>query len=81
MNTTLRPTILSGLTRGARWKVSRNPGWMTSGIPACRWWYGVMLMRRGRIPVGVRGIKRDQRAAGWAQPDAITPRLYAGIAG
>lgn len=27
---------------------------------------------QGRVPVGVRGMKRDQRAAGWAKPDAIT---------
>ncbi|QLO40947.1 malonate decarboxylase holo-ACP synthase [Citrobacter freundii] len=26
----------------------------------------------GRIPVGVRGMKRDQRAAGWVNPDAVT---------
>ncbi|VFS59023.1 Phosphoribosyl-dephospho-CoA transferase [Kluyvera cryocrescens] len=26
----------------------------------------------GRIPVGVRGMKRDQRAAGWVKPIAVT---------
>lgn len=26
----------------------------------------------GRIPVGVRGMKRCQRAAGWVNPDAVT---------
>lgn len=26
----------------------------------------------GRIPVGVRGMKRDQRAAGWVKPTAVT---------
>ncbi|CBG91158.1 malonate decarboxylase holo-ACP synthase [Citrobacter rodentium] len=26
---------------------------------------------QGRIPVGVRGMKRDQRAAGWAKPDTV----------
>lgn len=26
---------------------------------------------QGRVPVGVRGMKRDQRAAGWVRPDAI----------
>lgn len=26
----------------------------------------------GRIPVGVRGMKRNQRAAGWVNPNAIT---------
>lgn len=26
----------------------------------------------GRVPVGVRGMKRSQRAAGWSDPNAIT---------
>ncbi|WP_297202707.1 malonate decarboxylase holo-ACP synthase [uncultured Pluralibacter sp.] len=30
---------------------------------------------RGDVPVGVRGIKREQRAAGWVRPDAIARRL------
>ncbi|WP_092878000.1 malonate decarboxylase holo-ACP synthase [Izhakiella capsodis] len=42
------------------------------------WHYGLpVVVRRdtdtdGRIPVGVRGMKRGQRAAGWVQAAAIT---------
>lgn len=72
MNTTLRPhdliwlnarSVLEGVTES--WV---DDVWHTR-LP--------VVVRRdvdaqGRIPVGVRGIKRDQRAAGWAQSDAIT---------
>lgn len=27
---------------------------------------------QGRVPVGIRGMRRDQRAAGWARPEAIS---------
>ncbi len=30
------------------------------------------VVQDGRIPVGVRGIRRDQRAAGWVRPERIT---------
>lgn len=29
----------------------------------------------GRIPVGIRGLRRDQRAAGWVRPDAVHRRV------
>lgn len=29
----------------------------------------------GRIPVGIRGLRRDQRAAAWVQPDAVQRRV------
>jgi len=29
----------------------------------------------GRIPVGVRGMRRDQRAAGWVKPEQVTRRV------
>ncbi|HCR3977221.1 malonate decarboxylase holo-ACP synthase [Citrobacter koseri] len=72
MNTTLRPHDLIWLNaRSALEGVTESwvdDVWHTR-LP--------VVVRRdvdaqGRIPVGVRGIKRDQRAAGWAQPDAIT---------
>ncbi len=31
-----------------------------------------MLISDDRIPVGVRGLRRDQRAAGWVKPERIT---------
>lgn len=30
------------------------------------------VVQDGRIPVGVRGLRRDQRAAGWVRPERIT---------
>ena len=30
------------------------------------------VVQDGRIPVGVRGMRRDQRAAGWVRPERIT---------
>ncbi len=49
------------------------PGWVAS-----QWRPGLpVVVRRdvnhnGLIPVGVRGIKRDQRAAGWADSGVVT---------
>ncbi|SUG36333.1 phosphoribosyl-dephospho-CoA transferase [Salmonella enterica subsp. arizonae] len=81
MNTTLRPHDLIWLNaRDALDGIIES--WVDdvwhSGLP--------VVVRRdvdaqGRVPVGVRGMKRDQRAAGWAKPDSITRVLYAGIAG
>ncbi|EGO6392127.1 malonate decarboxylase holo-ACP synthase [Salmonella enterica] len=71
MSTTLRPHDLIWLNaRDALEDVTES--WVDtvwhSGLP--------VVVRRdvdaqGRIPVGVRGMKRDQRAAGWAQPAAV----------
>ncbi|EAA9215092.1 malonate decarboxylase holo-ACP synthase [Salmonella enterica] len=72
MNTTLRPHDLIWLNaRDALDGIIES--WVDdvwhSGLP--------VVVRRdvdaqGRVPVGVRGMKRDQRAAGWAKPDSIT---------
>ncbi len=71
MSTTLRPHDLIWLNaRDALEGITESwvdDVWHT-GLP--------VVVRRdvdalGRIPVGVRGMKRDQRAAGWAQPAAI----------
>jgi len=71
MTTTLRPHDLVWLTaRDALMDISEpwvDAAWHT-GLP--------VVVRRdvdgnGRIPVGVRGLKRDQRAAGWVNPDQI----------
>jgi len=68
MTTTLRPHDLIWLTaRDALEGIT--DGWVDaawhSGLP--------VVVRRdvdndGRIPVGVRGLRRDQRAAGWVKP-------------
>ncbi|MTD27708.1 malonate decarboxylase holo-ACP synthase [Erwinia sorbitola] len=52
------------------------PDWVTS-----QWRRALPLVVRrdsddhGRIPVGVRGLRRDQRAAGWVAPQHILRRL------
>ncbi|EHC5987400.1 malonate decarboxylase holo-ACP synthase [Salmonella enterica] len=71
MSTTLRPHDLIWLNaRDALEDVTES--WVDtvwhSGLP--------VVVRRdvdaqGRVPVGVRGMKRDQRAAGWVQPAAV----------
>jgi phosphoribosyl-dephospho-CoA transferase len=68
MTSTLRPHDLIWLTtRDALEGISEN--WVASA-----WHIGLpVVVRRdvdanGRIPVGVRGLKRDQRAAGWVNP-------------
>lgn len=71
MTTTLRPHDLIWLTtRDALEDIHESwvdTAWHT-GLP--------IVVRRdvdgnGRIPVGVRGLKRDQRAAGWVNPHQI----------
>ncbi|MDK4748135.1 malonate decarboxylase holo-ACP synthase [Leclercia adecarboxylata] len=71
MTTTLRPHDLIWLTaRDALEGITESwvdAAWHT-GLP--------VVVRRdvdgnGRIPVGVRGLKRDQRAAGWVNPHQI----------
>lgn len=48
------------------------PGWVAS-----QWRAALPLVVRrdedanGRIPVGIRGLRRDQRAAAWVDPDAV----------
>ena len=72
MTTTLRPHDLIWLNaRDALEGTTESwvDGVWHSGLP--------VVVRRdvdeaGRIPVGVRGMKRDQRAAGWVKPDAVT---------
>ena len=71
MSTTLRPHDLIWLNaRDALEDVTES--WVDtvwhSGLP--------VVVRRdvdaqGRIPVGVRGMKRDQRAAGWVNAEAV----------
>lgn len=71
MSTTLRPHDLIWLNaRDALEDVTES--WVDtvwhSGLP--------VVVRRdvdaqGRIPVGVRGMKRDQRAAGWVKAEAV----------
>lgn len=72
MTTTLRPHDLIWLTaRDALEDITES--WVDSvwhtGLP--------VVVRRdvddtGRIPVGVRGLKRDQRAAGWVNAACVT---------
>jgi len=71
MTTTLRPHDLIWLTTRDALEAIHEPwvdtAWHT-GLP--------VVVRRdvdgnGRIPVGVRGLRRDQRAAGWVNPDQI----------
>ncbi|EGZ3994187.1 malonate decarboxylase holo-ACP synthase [Salmonella enterica subsp. enterica serovar Wichita] len=72
MSTTLRPHDLIWLNaREALEDITES--WVDtvwhSGLP--------VVVRRdvdaqGRVPVGVRGMKRDQRAAGWVNPEAIS---------
>lgn len=71
MTTTLRPHDLIWLdSREALESVTDEwvDGIWHTGLP--------VVMRRdvdalGRIPVGVRGMRRDQRAAGWANPRSV----------
>ena len=71
MTTTLRPHDLIWLTTRDALEDIQEPwvdaAWHT-GLP--------VVVRRdvegsGRIPVGVRGLKREQRAAGWVNPHQI----------
>lgn len=72
MSTTLRPHDLI-------WLNARDAleGAIESWVDGV-WHTGLpVVVRRdvdeaGRIPVGVRGMKRDQRAAGWVKPIAVT---------
>ncbi|MNB82190.1 Phosphoribosyl-dephospho-CoA transferase [compost metagenome] len=72
MTTTLRPHDLIWLTaRDALEGITESwvDGVWDTGLP--------VVVRRdvddnGRIPVGVRGLKRDQRAAGWVKPECVT---------
>ncbi|WP_449546029.1 malonate decarboxylase holo-ACP synthase [Lelliottia amnigena] len=76
MTTTLRPHDLIWLTaRDALEGITES--WVDSvwhtGLP--------VVVRRdvddtGRIPVGVRGLKRDQRAAGWVNAACVTRVVY-----
>lgn len=72
MTTTLRPHDLIWLN--ARDALEGTTESWVDGV----WHSGPpVVVRRdvdeaGRIPVGVRGMKRDQRAAGWVKPDAVT---------
>lgn len=72
MTITLRPHDLIWLTaRDALEGITDDwveAAWHT-GLP--------VVVRRdvdnaGRIPVGVRGLRRDQRAAGWVKPEHVT---------
>lgn len=71
MTTTLRPHDLIWLTsRDALEGITESwveAAWHT-GLP--------VVVRRdvdseGRIPVGVRGLRRDQRAVGWGKPENV----------
>ncbi|HCT5820864.1 TPA: malonate decarboxylase holo-ACP synthase [Citrobacter sedlakii] len=71
MTTTLRPHDLIWLTsRDTLEGITES--WVESA-----WHIGLpVVVRRdvdneGRIPVGVRGLRRDQRAAGWVQPENV----------
>lgn len=71
MTTTLRPHDLIWLTsRDALEGITES--WVESA-----WHAGMpVVVRRdvdneGRIPVGVRGLRRDQRAAGWVKPENV----------
>ncbi len=71
MTTTLRPHDLIWLTsRDALEGITES--WVESA-----WHAGLpVVVRRdvdndGRIPVGVRGLRRDQRAAGWVKPGNV----------
>jgi len=81
MTSTLRPHDLLWLTaRDALEDIL--DGWVEN-----TWHVGLpVVVRRdvdagGRIPVGVRGLKRDQRAAGWVKPGnvarVVTPEQLA----
>ena len=70
MTTTLRPHDLIWLTSRDALEGITETGWMPrhTGLP--------VVVRRdvdndGRIPVGVRGLRRDQRAAGWVKPGNV----------
>ncbi|MGY5955115.1 malonate decarboxylase holo-ACP synthase [Kosakonia sp. BK9b] len=71
MTSTLRPHDLLWLTTPEALEGVTEP-WVTEtwhvGLP-------VVVRRdvdtRGRIPVGVRGLRRDQRAAGWVKPENV----------
>ena len=71
MTTTLRPHDLIWLTAG-----DALEGITESWVDAA-WHTGLpVVVRRdvdneGRIPVGVRGLRRNQRAAGWVKPAAF----------
>lgn len=72
MTTTLRPHDLI-------WLASREAlEGITDDWVATLWHTGLpVVVRRdvddeGRIPVGVRGMRRDQRAAGWVRPEQVT---------
>ncbi len=71
MTTTLRPHDLIWLTaRDALEGITES--WVEAA-----WHIGLpVVVRRdvdneGRIPVGVRGLRRDQRAAGWVKPKNV----------
>lgn len=71
MTTTLRPHDLIWLTaRDALEGITES--WVDAA-----WHAGLpVVVRRdvdneGRIPVGVRGLRRDQRAAGWVKPENV----------
>lgn len=71
MTSTLRPHDLIWLTASDALE-GISESWVASA-----WHTGLpVVVRRdvdtnGRIPVGVRGLKRDQRAAGWVNPQNI----------
>lgn len=72
MTSTLRPHDLL-------WLASREAlEGITADWVATLWHTGLpVVVRRdvdgdGRIPVGVRGMRRDQRAAGWVRPEQVT---------
>ena len=71
MTTTLRPHDLIWLTTRDALEDIQEP-WVDAA-----WHTGMpVVVRRdvegsGRIPVGVRGLKREQRAAGWVNPHQI----------
>lgn len=50
MTSTLRPHDLIWLNARDALEETTESGWMTFGIPACRWLCGVMLTRRGVSP-------------------------------
>lgn len=71
MTTPLRPHDLI-------WLTSRDAleGITESQVEAARHTGLPVVVRRdvdseGRIPVGVRGLRRDQRAAGWVKPENV----------
>lgn len=50
MTATLRPHDLIWLNARDALEGATESGWMASGIPACRLWCGVMLMKQGAFP-------------------------------